>query len=220
MKTRCWLALLVCCVLLCPPALADVRYAVASDVRYTADWEALRIAAPGAAAWLYQPDAPIDQPVIWNNDKYRALHFDYRGVWSSHGSLFMTGEQAPDFTAPLITIRGANCMDNLLLGSLSEYKRPGYYEAHPFFYLITPKGNYRLDVFAGIRTRHSDQESWVVTEESIRRPETMAWLMENSLFTADPSALLCHPVHPLFTEKVSSETVRQGLQLERSSEHY
>ncbi len=189
MKTRRWLALLMCFVLLCPTALAEVHYAVASDVRYAVDWNALRAIAPGAVAWLYQPDAPIDQPVTWNNDRYRALRFDYRGAWSSTGSLYMTGEEAPDLTAPLITIHGANCLDNSLLGSLSEYKHPEYYQAHPFFYLITPEGNYRLDVFAGIRTSHSDHESWVVTEQSIRQPETLAWLMEKSILTPDPAAL-------------------------------
>ena len=189
MRIRRWLALLVCCMLLGPAALAEVRYAVAADVRYAVDWDALYAMAPNVAAWLYQPGAPIDQPITWNNDKYRALRFDYRGEWSSTGSLFMTGEEAPDLTAPLITIRGANCQDNSLLGSLSEYKHQAYYQAHPFFYLITPGGNYRLDVFAGIRTRHSDRESWVVTEETIRQPETLARILESSLFTADPAAM-------------------------------
>ncbi len=189
MKIRRWLALFACLTLLCPCALAEVQYAVASDVRYTADWDALHAIVPNAAGWLFQPDAPIDQPILWNNDRYRALHFDYRGVWSNNGTLYMTGEEMPDLTAPLITIHGANCLDNTLLGSLSEYKHQEYYDSHPFFYLITPEGNYRLDVFAGVRTRHSDHDSWVVTEESIRQPETLAALMEKSLFTADPAAM-------------------------------
>lgn len=137
-----------------------------TDVRYAVDFDYLRQVAPSSVAWLYQPDTDINQPVVFSSDATYYLRRRFDDSVSSNGAIFMTGEEAPDFTAPVVTIYGKNCYDYSLFGILSEYRDDAFYQAHPTLYLITPEESYQLDIFAGIRTKLADQTSWNITPKS------------------------------------------------------
>ena len=40
--------------------------------------------------------------------------------------------------------------DGSMFASISNYKQQWYYDAHPYFFLYTNAGKYRVDLFAGI----------------------------------------------------------------------
>lgn len=180
---RCRRLVLLACLLLMLPLLP------AAGERYTLDFDYLRQFAPSAAGWLYQPGTSIDRPVLCSPDPYYYLEHAYDGQRSSSGSIYIVCEGRQDLSAGVITLRGKNIWNNTLFGSLSEYQEPAYYAQNPTLYLISPEGCYRLDIFAGIKTRHKDHESWVVTEQEDRFGDRLPGILENSFITPDPAFL-------------------------------
>ena len=48
-----------------------------------------------------------------------------------------------------------------MFGSLLQYQKQSYYDAHPAMYLLTPEQNYRIDLFSG-RFTESDERDYPV----------------------------------------------------------
>lgn len=139
--------------------------AVLEDTRYTIDYAYLTSAYPGATAWLYQPNTTINAPIMCNerNPAYYLRH-QFDGTYSSDGALFV--ESPADFTAQVVTIYGINRWNNTLFGSLSSYRQEEYYHNHPDMLLLTPQGDYRLEIFAGIRQSASENNRLHIPESA------------------------------------------------------
>lgn len=173
------LTLVIC---LCAAALGEEWY-------YTMDFDYAREVAPDTVAWIYQPQSDINQPLVFSTDWDYYLSHRYDRTYSGNGAIYVTGGEAPDFSDPVIILRGNNCMDYSLFGNLSEYRREEFCQQHPYFEIITPEGNYRLDVFAGLRTRHSDTQSWLVPDDDEARYAALEEVLAKSFMKADPAAL-------------------------------
>ncbi len=161
-----------------------------ADVRYAVDFSYLQAVAPNSIAWLYQPGTTINQPVMASEDPYYYLRRRFNDRISSNGSIFMTGE-TQDFSAPVITIYGRNCMDYTMFGSLSHYQEDAYYQENPTLYFLTPDGDYQLDIFAGIRTKLSGDETWKVTQKSTEAlyADALPGILERSFIKPTASSL-------------------------------
>ncbi len=172
------LTALLLMVALLGPALAG-----AQGVRYAADFDFLSLYAPDTVAWLYHPNGSINAPVQYSADSTFYLRNRFNGRQDSTGSLFFTGDAPPDFSEPILVMQGNNTSDDTLFGSLYLYRQEGYYEANPTLYLYTPSGDFRLDVFAGIRTTHRDHESWPVEDSVTLLTETLPEILSRSFLT-------------------------------------
>lgn len=175
MNKRRFLALLLACLITFP------TFAAAGNVQYAADFEYMRYFSPNVVGWIYQPDTTINSPVMHAQEGYFYLNHGFDGQYSAPGSVYISGDEIPDLSAPVVVLRGRNDMNNRLFGSLSEYRKAEYYQAHPTLYLVSPEGNYQLDIFAGVKTKHRDQDSWLVTD--------LDAVLTNSFLTPDPAFL-------------------------------
>lgn len=162
-----------------------------TDVRYAVDFSYLQEVAPNSIAWLYQPNTTINQPVMFCDDGEYYLRRRFNDRISADGSIFMTGAEMPDFSAPVITLFGKNCLNFSLFGSLSYYQEDDYYKENPTLYLLTPEGDYQLDIFAGIRTKLADDKTWKVPQNSTADLLTgdLPDILEKSFIKAKPSLL-------------------------------
>ncbi len=177
-------------VLLMAPALCTAQSQLPpQSIRYDVDYEYLQMIAPDAVGWLYHPNQSINTPVVYSADEKHYLRYRHDGRWDNTGSIYFTGDSAPDFTEPILTLHGGNNMDNSLLGSLSDYRQEGHYENNPTLYLLTPKGDFRLDLFAAIRTTHRDRESWPVEDSPELLTKTLPDILEKSFLTPLPGSL-------------------------------
>lgn len=176
-----WLALW-----LCVPSFAPAE---AKETYYTVDLEMVQQSAPDAVAWLYQQGTDLNLPLVYSESPYYYLSHRYDGRSAKNGTIYMTGDERPDFSAPVIVLKGSNCLDYSLFGSLSEYKDEAFYHERSALTLITPEGNYRLEIFAGIRTRNSDRRSWMVPEDDAQRMQALQDILDNSYIRADESLL-------------------------------
>ena len=55
-----------------------------------------------------------------------------------------------DFTGRNNVLYGHHMSDGSMFASISNYKQQWYYDAHPYYFVYTNKGTYRVDLFAGI----------------------------------------------------------------------
>ena len=55
-----------------------------------------------------------------------------------------------DFSGHNNVLYGHHMSDGSMFASISNYKQQWYYDAHPYFFLYTNAGKYRVDLFAGI----------------------------------------------------------------------
>ena len=121
----------------------------------TVDFDALLAQSKDVKGWLYSPDTVINYPVMQSGadkpDDYY-LHRLPDGSYNASGSLFIDFRNPGDFTGRIAIIYGHRMKDGSMFASLGDYKDQAYYDAHPYMYLNTPDGNYRVDLFSAFIT--------------------------------------------------------------------
>ena len=113
------------------------------------DFEALKVINSDAAAWLYCPGTVIDYPVMEADDYSYYLSHLPDGTHNANGTLFIDYNCAPDFSGRLTVVYGHHMKSGRMFGSIVGYKDQGYYDEHPYMYLYTESGNYRIDLMYG-----------------------------------------------------------------------
>lgn len=100
--------------------------------------------------WLYCPDTPINYPVVHGRDNDQYLHADLNGNYLVSGTIFAdyrNGEIGEDAN---YIVYGHNMKNGTMFASLAKYKEQSYYDEHPVWYFLTPDGDYRIELYAGI----------------------------------------------------------------------
>jgi sortase B len=136
----------------------------------TVDFSAIHEEGKHVRGWLYCADTPINYPVVYYSNNTYYLTHDYTGKRSDAGALFFDTRQTKELTGDCIIIFGHHMKDRSMFGSLPQYQKQDYYDAHPTMYLITENDRYRIDLFAG-RFTDSDAQNFPVwfTSEQARR---------------------------------------------------
>jgi sortase B len=183
---------------------------IKTDVQYAVDFAYLQAVAPNSVAWLYQPGTTINQHVMYSIDSGYYLRRTFNDRISSNGAIYAAGDEAPDFSASVTVLYGRNCLDYSLFGSLSYYQDDAYYHENPTLYLLTPEGDYQLDVFAGVRTKLSADDPWPAPADSdaAALTDSLPGILENSFIQPKASSL---PVEgDAWAILATASDVRQG----------
>lgn len=155
----------------------------ADQVPISVDFDALLEINSNVIGWIYCPDTSINYPIVQtgNNSDYLRRLLD--GSYNRSGTLFMDYRNNGDFTSHNSIIYGHNMGSGKMFAPLMNYRKQTYYDAHPTMYLLTPDGNYRLDVMAGAVV-DSTSDYYIInhTEESFQT--FMKNICRNSTFTS------------------------------------
>ena len=100
--------------------------------------------------YVYSPGTPISYPIAYDGNNEYYLHHDLYGNYSVYGTIFLDARANRDFTSQSNMLYGHHMADGTMFASISGYKQQWYYDAHPYFYLYTNAGTYRVDLFAGL----------------------------------------------------------------------
>ena len=100
--------------------------------------------------YVYSPGTPISYPIAYDGNNEYYLHHDLYGNYSEYGTIFLDARVPSDFSGQNNVLYGHHMADGTMFASISGYKQQWYYDAHPFFYLYTNEGTYRVDLFAGL----------------------------------------------------------------------
>lgn len=113
-----------------------------------------------------QPRHPISYPIAYDGNNEYYLHHDLYGNYSEYGTIFLDARVPSDFSGHNNVLYGHHMSDGSMFASISNYKQQWYYDAHPYFFLYTNAGKYRVDLFAGIVVPGTHE----VFSTSLRRP--------------------------------------------------
>lgn len=100
--------------------------------------------------WIYCPDTPINYPVVQgkNNDQY--LRRDLNGKYLVSGTVFVDYRNGAIGEDANCIVYGHNMKDGSMFSSLAKYKEQTHYDEHPVLYYLTPSGNYKIELCAGL----------------------------------------------------------------------
>lgn len=126
------------------------------------DFENLAVVNPDIVGWIYSEGTPINYPIVQaDNNSYYLKHL-FNGEYNSAGSIFLDSRNLSDFSDRHTIIYGHHMKNDAMFSSLTKYKKQAYYDVHPILYLITPKRNYEIEVFAGYVASVKD-DAWQLT---------------------------------------------------------
>ena len=130
--------------------VADVEGAALSDL--SVDWDALRAVNPDVVGWIYIPNTNVNYPIVKapadNPDKYLTTDFEGNvgGWWMpTYGTPYLLSTNADDFSDKNSIVQGHHLQNGEMFAALADFADSTQFNAHRNVYLLTPKGNYRLN---------------------------------------------------------------------------
>ena len=118
---------------------------------FDVDWVALKEINEDIIGWVYFTGLPqISYPILQadNNEYYVHRTYDLSSDTSKAGCIFMDYRMADDFSSPYSIIYGHNVRDGSMLSDLVLLKDQNLYDDEPYFWILTPDGNYRYQIFS------------------------------------------------------------------------
>jgi len=103
------------------------------------DYDALTEQIP-AAAYISIPDTNISYPVMWSQEEGYFLYRDSWGRNNRNGSIFLSDENAPDFSDPINYIFGHNMKSGHMFGQLNRFLDEDYLAKHNVCYIVMDGG--------------------------------------------------------------------------------
>ncbi len=117
--------------------------------RISVDLEALQKENGDVVGWLYFENVDISYPILYSGDNTTYLHRGYTGETMTAGSIFVDGNNAPDFSDSHTVIYGHNMKNLSMFGRLKYYRQDTeYYKEHQYFQVITREYRYRYKIIA------------------------------------------------------------------------
>ncbi|MCI9141619.1 MAG: class B sortase [Lachnospiraceae bacterium] len=129
------------------------------------DFESLRGMNSQTVGWIYGEDTKINYPVVQAKDNAYYLDHMFDGQKNANGCIFLDCGNQMDFSDSHSIIYGHHMKSGAMFAGLSQYKNQAYYEAHPRMLLLTPDGNYNVELFAGY-VADVEEDAWQIGFES------------------------------------------------------
>lgn len=134
--------------------------------------------------WLYCPDTPINYPVVKGKDNSQYLRADLNGKYLVSGTVFTDYRNGAVGEDANYIVYGHNMKNGTMFGSLVKYKAQSYYDEHPVLYYLTPNGDYKIELYAGIVVKR-DSVIYSPNPAETEFDEFMAYAKEHSTFHSD-----------------------------------
>jgi sortase B len=123
------------------------------------DFDGLRAVNADLAAWLICPGTEVNYPVAHGADNSFYLTHMFDLTYNKSGTLFVDARNSAGFLDRNTIIYGHNMRNHSMFWTLTQYKTQAYYDAHPTMWILTPEGNYTLELFAGY-VASPDDDAW------------------------------------------------------------
>ena len=174
----------------------------------TVDFDGLGAINSDVAAWLILEGSQINYPVVHAADNVFYLNHTFDGTANGVGTLFIDSNNASGFADQNTIIYGHHMKDGSMFADLLSYQSQAYFEKNPQMLLLTPEGNYLLELFAAY-TADVTANSWKRTFDD--EASFSAWIAEAkelSDFISDVDVLPTDRVVTLSTCSYSFENAR------------
>lgn len=116
------------------------------------DFETLKEANPDIIGWIYWENTCVHYPIVQSEDNDYYLHRLFDGTWSFSGTPFADYRHNGDFSDFQTTVYGHNMKNGTMFAPLTGYQSQEFYEENPVMWLLTPGGDYKVELVAGLLT--------------------------------------------------------------------
>lgn len=119
------------------------------------DFEALRAVNDDVIGWIYMEalSDTINYPVVHGRNNEEYLHTTYQGNYNFAGTIFIDYQNSTDFSDPNTLVYGHNMKNGSMFGQLKNFvKNTELYNKSKYFWILTPKKNYRYEIIAAYTT--------------------------------------------------------------------
>lgn len=150
----------------------------------TVDFTSLLEQNSDIVGWIYCPDTPINYPVVQAEDNGRYLRRDLNGKYLVSGTVFVDYRNGAIGDDANYIVYGHNMKDGSMFSSLAKYKEQSYYDEHPILYYLTPNGDYKIELYAGIVVKR-DALIYVPNPDEAEFTEFLRNAKDKSTFKSD-----------------------------------
>lgn len=112
------------------------------------DFASLQEINADIVGWIYIGALEISYPVVQGEDDDEYLHRTFERQDNFAGSIFVEAENAGDFSDPNTIIYGHNMKNQTMFGKLRTLLSKNLWQEDPYFWILTPDGNYRYRMFS------------------------------------------------------------------------
>ena len=136
-------------------------------------------------AWLECPDTVINYPVLQHNDNEFYLNHNAYGDETPCGALFLSAANFNTFTDSNSIIHGHHLNDGSMFGSLGNWGNQSYFDEHRYFYLMSPKGNFKVTMIAYLVTPSGSDAYRIEFKGDDDMEDWVDWLKSESMVKCD-----------------------------------
>lgn len=115
---------------------------------FSVDFDTLQKQNPDCIGWIYFEHMDISYPIMQGEDNDFYLKHTFEKTNLAAASIFMDYQNASDFSDMNTFIFGHNMKNNSMFGLLGDFKDEAVYQKNPCFWILTPTGTYRYDIFS------------------------------------------------------------------------
>lgn len=148
------------------------------DSEFFVDFEKLKKINPDIAAWIYIEKLGISYPVVQGRDNQYYLDHTFYKEENKCGSIFIEAGNQKDFSDWNTFVYGHNMKDKSMFARLNEYQEEKTFQENPEFYIYTPEGTKRYQIFScyiaaldwnSFQVDFGQEETYVSWQETVKK---------------------------------------------------
>lgn len=151
----------------------------------TVDFDRLLSINEDIIGWLYCEDTNLNYPLLKGPDNDYYLYRGYDGSSHSSGSIFEEETNERGFVDSNVILYGHHMHNGSMLAKIDRWQDQAFYEAHPVIWILTPEGDYRMEVFSAYKDQANSDTYHVYHEPSEEFTEFLGRAAERSLIRSD-----------------------------------
>lgn len=121
------------------------------------DFDALKEVNPDVFAWIYCEGTVINYPVVHGRDNQYYLHRSFDGTYRFAGTIFSDASNTPGIVDSNIILYGHHMKDGTMFADLKYWLDPDFFREHPCMWLMTPDGDYLIELFSAYTTQATSE---------------------------------------------------------------
>lgn len=126
-----------------------------SGNEFLVDWAALQSTNPEIVGWIYVPFCSISYPVVQSSNNEFYLNHSFEGGYDEFGTIFLDSAADRNFHCDNSILYGHSSFVGKMFSGIANYRDQTFFQEHPYFYLLTPDGNYKINIVAFLETTYN-----------------------------------------------------------------
>lgn len=148
----------------------------------TLDLEALRQVNKDVVGWIEIPGIGLSHPLMQGTENWYYLGHTWKRESSKAGSIFLDAASKPDLSGFNTIIFGHRMRNDSMFGILRHYKEDGFWQEHPYVYVVTEDGVHQYEVFAALEAKVKGVVYRLDIEENNLQDEFFKYCLDYSVF--------------------------------------